>query len=169
MTREVWIVMGSDSDAEIMKVAQDTLRDFGVPSQMFVSSAHRSPLRTAELARSAKDKGVGCFIVGAGAAAHLAGVIAAETPLPVIGVPIDSSALKGLDALLSTVQMPGGVPVACMAIGKAGAQNAALFAIQMLSLSDDSLSHAYVTYKEKLAKGVEEKHRKLQERLNPKE
>lgn len=163
--KQVWIVMGSDSDAGIMQTAYDTLKEFGVECKMMVSSAHRSPQRTAKIARSAVKNNVACFIVGAGAAAHLAGVIAAETPVPIIGVPIDSSALNGMDALLATVQMPGGVPVASMAIGKAGAKNAALFAVQMLSISDSDLAKKYADYKAGLAKKVAAKDKKLQKML----
>jgi len=163
--KQVWIVMGSDSDAGTMQTAYDTLNEFGVDCKMMVSSAHRSPLRTSKIAKSAVKNNVACFIVGAGAAAHLAGVIAAETPVPIIGVPIDSSALNGMDALLATVQMPGGVPVACMAIGKAGAKNAALFAIQMLSLSDKKLAQKYDDYKSSLAKKVAAKDKRLQKAL----
>ncbi|RJO73969.1 MAG: 5-(carboxyamino)imidazole ribonucleotide mutase [Myxococcales bacterium] len=163
--RQVWILMGSDSDAEIMKEAYDALGGFGVPCRMVVTSAHRSPARTAQIVKSAAKANVGCFIVGAGAAAHLAGVVAAHTALPVIGVPIDSSALQGLDALLATVQMPGGVPVACMAIGKAGAQNAGLFAVQLLALSDAGLARRYQDYKDGLAKKVAEKDARLQKKL----
>ncbi len=163
--KEVWIVMGSDSDAGVMEGAYNTLKEFGVPCRMMVSSAHRSPKRTAQIARSAQKSNVGCFIVGAGHAAHLAGVIAAETPLPIIGVPIDSSALDGMDSLLSTVQMPPGVPVACMAIGKPGAKNAALFAIQMLALSDAKLAEAFQTYKAGMARAVAKKDAALQKKL----
>ena len=119
-TTAVLILMGSDSDAPVMQAAVDTLKEFGITSDMTVASAHRSPERVMRLVREAPGRGVKVFIVGAGAAAHLAGVVAAHTILPVIGVPIDSSALKGLDALLSTVQMPPGVPVATVSIGKPG-------------------------------------------------
>ena len=127
----------------------------------FVTSAHRSPARTAEIVARAHQSSVAAFIVGAGAAAHLAGVVAAETPLPVLGVPIDSSSLLGLDALLSTLQMPGGVPVAGMAIGKAGARNAGLFAVQILATADEELARDYRDYKAKVALEVEDKHNKL--------
>ena len=133
----VLILMGSDSDAPVMQAAADILRELGVSCDMTVASAHRSPERVMRLVREAPARGVKIFIVGAGAAAHLAGVVAAHTTSPVIGVPIDSSALKGLDALLSTVQMPPGVPVACMAIN--GAKNAALFAAAILALKHDSV------------------------------
>jgi 5-(carboxyamino)imidazole ribonucleotide mutase len=164
-TRQVWIVMGSDSDAEIMKRAYGVLQDFGVPCKMMVSSAHRSPQRTADIARKAEQENVAAFIVGAGAAAHLAGVIASETPLPVIAVPIDATSLNGLDALLATVQMPGGVPVASMAIGKAGATNAGLFAVQMLAQSNPDLRAQYKEYKAQQAEGVAKKDVKLQEKI----
>jgi 5-(carboxyamino)imidazole ribonucleotide mutase len=159
----VSIVMGSDSDLEIMREAAKALEDFGVPYEMDITSAHRAPDRTAEFARRAKERGVKVIIAGAGAAAHLAGVIAAVTPLPVIGVPIPSSSLQGLDSLLSTVQMPGGIPVATVAIGKAGATNAGILAVQMLALSDAALAKKLEQHKEKLRQGVEEKSRKLKE------
>lgn len=164
--KQVWIVMGSDSDLEVMKEAYDVLGEFGVPRQMFVSSAHRSPERTKQIAEDAANQGVGCFIVGAGVAAHLGGVMAAHSALPIVAVPLESGALKGLDALLSTVQMPGGVPVACMAIGKAGARNAGLFAVQMLALECAELREKYLKYKEKIAKQVEEKNARLQKTLS---
>src|SRR3954468_22063030 len=130
----VLILMGSDSDAPVMRGAVDTLTALGITSEMTVASAHRSPARVLRLVEEAPARGVKVFIVGAGAAAHLAGVVAAHTTLPVIGVPIDSSPLKGWDALLSTVQMPPGVPVATVAIGKAGATNAGVLAAQMIAI-----------------------------------
>ena len=129
-TTPVLILMGSDSDAPVMQGAVDVLRELGIASEMTVGSAHRSPERVMALLRDAPARGVKVFIVGAGAAAHLAGMVAAHTTLPVIGVPIDSSALKGLDALLSAVQMPPGVPVATVSIGKPGATNAGVLAAQ---------------------------------------
>src|SRR3954469_12446498 len=144
---DVLILMGSDSDAPIMQAAVDILRELGISSEMTVASAHRSPERVMRLVREAPGRGVKLFIVGAGAAAHLAGVVAAHTTKPVIGVPIDSSALKGLDALLSTVQMPPGVPVATVSIGKAGAINAAVLAAQMIALADPSLARRLADYK----------------------
>ncbi len=132
----VLILMGSDSDAPVMQAAVDVLRELDIPCEMTVASAHRSPERVMRLVREAPGRGVKVYIVGAGAAAHLAGVVAAHTTSPVIGVPIDSSALKGLDALLSTVQMPPGVPVATVSIGKPGATNAGVLAAQMLALAD---------------------------------
>ncbi len=157
----VLILMGSDSDLPIMQEAADALNAFGIPYKITISSAHRTPGRTLNLAGSADRQGIKVIIAGAGSAAHLAGFIASETTLPVIGVPIDSSALKGLDALLSTVQMPGGVPVACMAIGKAGAKNAGILAAQMLSISDAKIKTKLREYKKRLAKQVEEKAKKI--------
>ncbi len=153
----VSVVMGSDSDLPVMAEAAKVLDDFGIGYEMILTSAHRTPLRTTKFAVSASGRGIKVIIVGAGAAAHLAGVIAAQTTLPVIGVPIDSTALHGLDALLSTVQMPGGVPVAAMAIGKSGAKNAALFAARFLALQDKALSAKLSAYKSKMAKDVEKK------------
>src|SRR5580765_1958094 len=152
---DVLILMGSDSDAPIMQSAVDVLRELGISSEMTVASAHRSPERVMRLVREAPGRGVKVFIVGAGAAAHLAGVVAAHTTMPVIGVPIDSSALKGLDALLSTVQMPPGVPVATVAIGKPGATNAGVLAVQMMALADSALAARLLDYKQKLADKVE--------------
>ena len=152
---QVLILMGSDSDAPVMQAAVDALKEFGISSEMTVASAHRSPARVMRLVDEAPGRGVKIFIVGAGAAAHLGGVVAAHTILPVIGVPIDSSALKGLDALLATVQMPPGVPVATMAIGKAGATNAAVFAAQILGVADKGMAQKLVDYKKKLADKVE--------------
>lgn len=151
----VLILMGSDSDAPVMQAAVDVLAELQIPCEMTVASAHRSPERVMRLVREAPGRGVKVFIVGAGAAAHLAGVVAAHTTLPVIGVPIDSSALKGLDALLSTVQMPPGVPVATVAIGKPGATNAGVLAAQMLALSDHDLASGLAAYKASLADKVE--------------
>lgn len=139
MAGKVLLLMGSKSDAEVMGEASRTLSELGVPFTMTVASAHRSPGRTQKLAREAEGEGYSVIIAGAGAAAHLAGVVAAETVLPVIGVPLASSPLSGLDSLLSTAQMPGGVPVATMAVGKAGAQNAAYLAAQILALADAKL------------------------------
>ena len=152
----VLILMGSDSDAPVMQAAVDTLKDLGISSEMTVASAHRSPERVMRLVREAPGRGVKLFIVGAGAAAHLGGVVAAHTILPVIGVPIDSSALKGMDALLSTVQMPPGVPVATVSIGKPGATNAGVLAAQILAVGDPALAARLVGYKKKLAEKVEQ-------------
>jgi phosphoribosylamine--glycine ligase len=139
-----------------MQGAVDILREMNIASEMTVASAHRSPERVMRLVGEAPGRGVKVFIVGAGAAAHLAGVVAAHTSLPVIGVPIDSSALKGLDALLSTVQMPPGVPVATVSIGKPGATNAGVLAAQILALGDPALAERLVQYKKKLADKVEQ-------------
>ncbi len=159
MNPKVAIVMGSDSDLPVMEKAAETLNSFGIASDMIISSAHRSPAQTRELAQGAEEKGYECFIVGAGAAAHLAGVIAAETTLPVIAVPIASSTLGGMDALLSTVQMPSGIPVATMAIG--GAKNAAIFAVQILSLRYSELKEKITEHKRKLAEEVIQKNARL--------
>ena len=157
----IGILMGSDSDLPVMEEAAKVLKEFGIPYEMTVSSAHRTPKRTSEYARSAEERGIRVIIAGAGSAAHLAGFIAAETTLPVIGVPIDSSPLKGLDSLLSTVQMPGGVPVASMAIGKAGAKNAGLFAAQILAVSNPKLGALLKGHREEMARQVEAKAEKL--------
>lgn len=157
----VSIVMGSDSDLEIMREAGKALQDFGIPYEIDVTSAHRSPARTSQYARAAAGRGIKVIIAGAGGAAHLAGVIAAESTLPVIGVPIPSSSLQGLDSLLATVQMPAGIPVATLAIGKAGATNAGILAAQILALSDEAVARKIREHKEKLVKSVEEKSAKL--------
>src|SRR5437868_7792116 len=157
----VSIVMGSDSDLEIMNEAAKALDDFGIAYEIDVTSAHRSPARTSEYARNAAGRGIKVIIAGAGGAAHLAGVIAAETTLPVIGVPIPSTPLNGMDSLLAIVQMPSGIPVATTAIGKPGATNAGILAAQMLALSDEALVKKMSEHKKKLAAGVEEKSRKL--------
>ncbi len=160
-TISVLILMGSDSDAPVMQAAVDQLKAFGIPCAMTVASAHRSPARVRRLVEEAPGRGVKVFIVGAGAAAHLAGVVAAHSTCPVIGVPIDSSALKGLDALLSTVQMPPGVPVATVSIGKPGATNAAVLAAQILAVGDAALAERLVRYKAELAEKVERAAQKL--------
>ena len=157
----VSIVMGSDSDLEVMREAAKALDEFGIAYEMDVTSAHRSPARTSEYARQAAGRGIKVIIAGAGGAAHLAGVIAAETTLPVIGVPMPSSSLQGLDALLATVQMPAGIPVATLAIGKAGATNAGILAAQILALSDPAIGKKMAAHKEKLARSVEEKSNRL--------
>jgi 5-(carboxyamino)imidazole ribonucleotide mutase len=157
----VGILMGSDSDLEVMREAEKRLDYFGIHYETRILSAHRSPLQTLDYAASAQKRGLDVIIVGAGAAAHLAGAVAANTTLPVIGVPIDSSSLKGLDALLSTVQMPAGVPVATMAIGKAGAANAGIFAAEIIGCKDSKLSARLAKFKEEMAGGVAEKDRQL--------
>ena len=143
----VGILMGSQSDAEVMAQASQVLTEFSVEHEVKILSAHRAPDKTAEYARSAADRGIEILIAGAGAAAHLAGTLAAHSLLPVIGVPLAASSLQGMDALLATVQMPGGIPVATMAIGKAGAKNAALFAIQILSRQDADLFDKLAQYR----------------------
>ena len=157
----VSILMGSDSDLSGMEEASKILDKFGVGHEVVVSSAHRSPERTRKYVVGASKRGIKILIAGAGAAAHLAGVVAAETTLPVIGVPIGSSALNGLDALLSTTQMPGGVSVAGMAIGKAGAKNAGILSVQILALNDKNLQKKLLQFKKDQAKAVEQKSRKL--------
>jgi len=159
----VLIIMGSDSDLPVMEEGAKVLAEFGVPFEIRISSAHRSPKRTVELAAEAAGRGIRVIIAGAGMAAHLAGVIAAETCLPVIGVPMGGSALGGLDALYSTVQMPGGIPVATMAIGKAGAKNAGIFAVQILALGEPLLMERLKAHREKMAREVEDKDRALQD------
>ena len=153
--------MGSDSDLDIMREAAKTLEEFGIEYEIDVTSAHRSPERTAEYARKAAASGVRVIIAGAGGAAHLAGVIAAHTSLPVIGVPIPSTSLQGMDSLLATVQMPAGIPVATVAIGKPGATNAAILAAQILAVSSEPLARKLGEHKKKLANSVDEKSRKL--------
>ena len=155
--------MGSDSDAPVMQAAVDVLAELQIPCEMTVASAHRSPERVMRLVAEAPARGVKVFIVGAGAAAHLAGVVASHTTAPVIGVPIDSSALKGLDALLSTVQMPPGVPVATVSIGKPGATNAGVLAAQVLAIGDDRIAQRLTDYKRQLAEKVERAAARLQE------
>ena len=162
---KVGIVMGSDSDYEIMAEAAKALKEFDVPFEMIVASAHRSPERAATWSRTARERGLACLIAGAGAAAHLAGVLAAETTLPVIAVPIDATALNGMDALLAMVQMPAGIPVATMAVGKAGARNAGLLAVQMLSVGDAELAARLDAFKAQMARGVEDKSERLQQRM----
>ncbi|MFO7839823.1 MAG: 5-(carboxyamino)imidazole ribonucleotide mutase, partial [Desulfosalsimonadaceae bacterium] len=153
----VGIVMGSDSDVSVMQAAADICRRFAIPCEMTVASAHRTPSRAADYALRARERGLGVIIAGAGHAAHLAGVLAAHTTLPVIGVPIDSSALSGMDSLLSTAQMPPGVPVAAMAIGKPGAANAGILAAQILSVADAGLQQELSDYKKDMADKVAEK------------
>ena len=157
----IGIVMGSDSDLPVMQGCVDFLQKMDIPYEITVASAHRSPARAMEYASSAKDRGLKIIIAAAGMAAHLAGVLAAHTILPVIGVPVDSSSLNGLDALLSTVQMPPGVPVATMGIGKAGAKNGAILAAQILALGDEKLAARLVAFKEEMAREVEEKAQRL--------
>ena len=158
----VGIVMGSDSDLAVMEEAKKALEGFGIPCEMTVASAHRTPARAHEYTTSARARGLKVIIAGAGGAAHLAGVLAAGTTLPVIGVPVESSSLNGLDSLLSTVQMPGGIPVATMAIGKAGAKNAGILAAQIIGVSDSKVAAKLAAFKDKMVKEVEEKAKKVE-------
>ena len=159
----VSIIMGSDSDLEVMTEAAKALELFDIPYEIDIASAHRSPARTSAFAREAAARGLKVIIAGAGGAAHLAGVIAAETILPVIAVPIASTPLNGLDSLLAMVQMPSGIPVATVAIGKPGATNAGVLAAQIIATANPSVAAKLVAFKEKLASGVEEKSKKLKE------
>ncbi len=159
---QVGIVMGSDSDLPVMQEAAAILKKFGVPCLVTVASAHRSPARAADFASGAAARGMQVIIAGAGHAAHLAGILAAHTCLPVIGVPIDSSCLQGLDALLATVQMPPGIPVATMAVGKSGARNAGILAAQILALADDELARRLEDFKLEMARQVEQKAKKVE-------
>jgi len=158
----VLLMMGSDTDLPTMQEAANILGIFKVPYEMRISSAHRSPVRTMSLASEAAGRGIKIIIAGAGMAAHLAGVVASKTILPVIGVPMPGGALNGLDALYATVQMPGGIPVATMAIGRAGAKNAALFAVQILALSEPHLAALLLRYREEMDKDLEQKDADLQ-------
>lgn len=162
---QVLILMGSDSDLPVMEEAARVLTEFGVGYAMHISSAHRSPRKTAALAAGAVGQGIKVIIAGAGMAAHLAGVVAAETVLPIIGVPIGGGALSGVDALYAMVQMPGGIPVATMTIGKAGARNAGILAVQMLSLANPGLLEKLAEYRQRMAAEVEAKDSELQVRL----
>ena len=162
MSSKVGIVMGSDSDLAVMQEAANILNKFQIPYEMTVASAHRSPQRAADFAGSALKRGIKVIIAGAGHAAHLAGVLAAHTRLPVIGVPIDSSCLQGLDALLATVQMPPGIPVATMAIGKSGARNAGILAAQIIATSDPDLGKKLIRFKQEMARQVEKKAKKVE-------
>ncbi|MBI4465098.1 MAG: 5-(carboxyamino)imidazole ribonucleotide mutase [Acidobacteria bacterium] len=157
----VGIIMGSDSDLPIMTETARTLQQLDIPFELEITSAHRSPARSAEYARTAAKRGLKVIVAGAGGAFHLAGVIAAETILPVLAVPMPNSPLGGLDSLLSTVQMPGGVPVGVMGLGKAGAVNAAIFATQILATSDEPLRRRLLEHKEKMAREVAEKSARL--------
>ena len=160
--------MGSDSDAPIMHEAGKMLQQFGIPYEIGVYSAHRSPHRTNQYVRTARERGLKILIAGAGSSAHLAGVAAAETILPVIGVPIDSSPLSGFDALMATVQMPPGVPVSTMGVGKSGAINAAILAVEVLALTDEELAQKLLNYKASLETSVAEKSKKVSAEIGPK-
>ncbi len=162
---KIAVFIGSDSDFDIANEAVSVFKEFGISFHLEVTSAHRSPERTKRLVSELEKQGTEIFIALAGKAAHLAGVVASHTNKPVIGVPVGSAALGGLDALLSTVQMPRGVPVACMGIGKSGAVNAALLAVEILSLKDKSIAEKLVTYRERMAKSVEQASKKIKERI----
>jgi phosphoribosylaminoimidazole carboxylase PurE protein len=159
------IVMGSDSDWTVMKSCVETLRQFKIPCQVRILSAHRTPQAACEFAQQARDNGIEVIIAAAGMAAHLAGVLAAHTTLPVIGVPMASGTLQGIDALLSTVQMPPGVPVATVGIGAAGAKNAAILAAQILALKEKKMAERLAQYKTEMADSIREKNEKLQQEL----
>ena len=167
MTREsfVAVMMGSDSDFPVMKSALDVLDAFGVRHEVRVSSAHRTPAATRDYVLDAEDRGCAVFIAAAGMAAHLAGAVAALTVRPVIGVPVDAGPLRGEDALLSTVQMPGGIPVATVAIGKAGAKNAGYLAVQMLAITEEGFASELAAERERNAAEILRKNDALQERL----
>jgi phosphoribosylamine---glycine ligase len=164
MKPKVLIVMGSDSDLPVMEAAEEILRKFTIPYETTIASAHRTPERTVKIASEAEKRGFEVIIAGAGMAAHLAGVLAAHTILPVIGIPIDSSPLQGLDSLLSTVQMPPGVPVATVTIGKNGAKNAAILAAQIIARKDADIARRLKLYKRHMAEEVEKKARALKDR-----
>lgn len=157
----VGVLMGSDSDLPVMQAAAAMLQEFGIEYEMTIASAHRTPKKVLEYSQGAEKRGLKAIIAGAGWAAHLAGVVASQTTLPVIGVPIDSSALRGFDALLSTAQMPGGVPVATMSLGKAGAKNAGIFAAQIIATSDVKVANRLRVFKVEMERDVEEKAKKL--------
>ena len=163
MSKKVAVIMGSDSDFPAVSPAIKRLKGFGIPVEVKVMSAHRTPDAAAEFSRTAREQGFGVIIAAAGKAAHLAGVLAAHTTLPVIGIPVKSSTLDGLDALLSTVQMPSGIPVATVAID--GADNAAILACQMLALSDEDLAAQLLQMKADMAQGVAKKDAALQEKV----
>ena len=158
------IIMGSDSDWPILKPAHELLKQFGIESEVVVASAHRTPTKVKEIVSTAPERGVGAFISAAGAAAHLGGVIASYTTLPVIGVPINATSLNGMDALLSTVQMPSGIPVAAMAIN--GAKNAAIFVAEIFALSDDEIKEKLIKYRKKMVEDVEVKANRVAQQLN---
>jgi len=161
---KVAIVMGSESDLEYMVGAKEILEEFGVEYEFLIASAHRTPDNVADFARNAQARGFNVIIAGAGWASHLAGAIAAQTTLPVIGVPIPSSPLGGMDALLSTVQMPSGIPVATVSLGKAGARNAAIFAVEILALQDPALQAKLADYRRRLAEKVEKANERIRRR-----
>ncbi len=158
---QVSVIMGSDSDLDVMKETSKVLKGFGISHEVKILSAHRSPEITSAFAKNAAKRGIKVIIAGAGGAAHLAGVVASHTTLPVIGVPMDTKSLKGIDSLLSTVQMPSGVPVATVAIGRTGAKNAAILAAEILGLNHSGLRKKLEIHKKKLINSVKEKNKKL--------
>jgi phosphoribosylamine---glycine ligase len=166
MKPKVLIIMGSDSDLPVMEASCEILKQIGIPYERTIASAHRTPERAIRLAAEAEKNGIDVIIAGAGMAAHLAGVLAAHTILPVIGIPIDASPLNGLDSLLSTVQMPPGVPVATMSIGNAGAKNAAIMAAQIIGRKDAKVADKLRTYKKQMAEEVEKKAKALKGNIN---
>jgi phosphoribosylaminoimidazole carboxylase PurE protein len=157
----VGILMGSESDLLVMQAAASMLQEFGIEYEMTIASAHRTPKKVMEYTQTAEKRGLKVIIAGAGWAAHLAGVVASQTTLPVIGVPIDSSPLNGLDALLATVQMPGGIPVATMALGKSGAKNAGIFAAQIIAITDVKIANRLKVYRVEMESEVDDKARRL--------
>lgn len=163
---KVGLIMGSKSDFDVVKECITTLKSFGVECDVIVSSAHRTPEQTVEWTKSAKSRGISVIVAFAGAAAHLAGVVASKTNLPVIAVPIASTTLGGLDSLLSSVQMPGGIPVATMAIGKAGAKNAAIYACQIIALKDEVLYEKLKLYRKEMAEKIEKDNLSLKDMLD---
>ena len=164
--KKIGIIMGSDSDLPVVEKAFDVLKEFGVPFEVHVLSAHRTPAEAADFAKNAKANGIGAIIAAAGKAAHLAGAMAANTPLPVIGIPVKSSTLDGLDALLATVQMPSGMPVATVAID--GAANAALLAVQILAVGNEELADKLAAYRKKASDKVLAKNAAIEEKYNQK-
>ncbi|MBI4211538.1 MAG: 5-(carboxyamino)imidazole ribonucleotide mutase [Deltaproteobacteria bacterium] len=158
---QVLILMGSENDLPMMDEATKVLTEFGIAAERHVASAHRTPEKVRDLVLNAESRGISVIIAGAGFAAHLAGVVAAHTTLPVIGVPLDSSPLKGLDALLATVQMPGGIPVASMAIGKAGAKNAGLFAASIIAVADKAVREKLKQYRKDMAEKIEQQDKNI--------
>lgn len=158
---QVAVIMGSDSDLSIMKETVAILKEFGITYEVKILSAHRAPSETAKYAKEAKEKGLKIIIAGAGAAAHLAGVVASHTTLPVIGVPLEGSPLKGIDSLCSTVQMPAGVPVATMGIGKSGAKNAAILACEILAITDKKIEKKLISLKKEMVRKIKGKNKNL--------
>ncbi|MCM8778244.1 MAG: 5-(carboxyamino)imidazole ribonucleotide mutase [Candidatus Omnitrophica bacterium] len=162
----VSVVMGSDSDLEIVESALEILKAFKIPYEVRIISAHRTPEEAIDFAKTAKDRGIKVIIAAAGGAAHLPGVIASHTELPVIGIPVETEALKGIDSLLSIVQMPAGIPVGTMALGKAGAKNSALYALRILALGDKKLNPLIIKYKKKMRKKVKDRDREVRKRYS---